>query len=37
MKNLKIEGHIFSEADEIFVGLTPKIVPTRREKEQRKK
>lgn len=35
MKNLKIEGHIFSEADGIFVGLTPKIVPTGREKEQK--
>lgn len=35
MKNLKNEGHIFSEADEIFVDLTPKILPTGRKKEQR--
>ena len=35
MKNLKNEGHIFSEADEIFVDLTPKILPTRKEKEQK--
>jgi len=35
MKNRKNEGGIFSEADEIFVDLTPKILPTRREKEQK--
>lgn len=34
MKNLKNEGHIFSEADEIFVDHTLKILPTEREKEQ---
>ena len=34
MKNLKNEGHIFSEADEIFADLIPKILSTRREKEE---
>ncbi|PKU43932.1 beta-chimaerin isoform x1 [Limosa lapponica baueri] len=35
MKNLKNEGHIFSEANEISVDLTPKTLSTRREKEQK--
>lgn len=35
MKNLKNEGHVFSEAGEIFVDVTLKILPTGREKEQK--
>lgn len=34
-KNLENEGHIFSEADEVFVDLRPKILSARREKEQK--
>lgn len=35
MKNLKNEGHISSKADGIFVHLTPKILLTAREREQK--
>lgn len=35
MKNLKNEGHISSKADSIFVRLTPKILLTAGEKEQK--
>lgn len=35
MKNLKNEGHIFSEANEIFEELTLKFLSTIREKEDK--
>lgn len=35
MRNLKNEGHISSKADSIFVHLTPKILLTAGEKEQK--